>query len=552
MGGPYGITWLAWLVLAPISIFFTIEVVPEGYAPGYSQLTGYLIGLLGHVVTGAVLLIGKLSLFRNVDSEPRPVLMLFWFALAGLARGASVAWMFGEWGITENPDYLERMRSGAVLVLVWFAVSAVMVDGYYSYKNSFFELTEKLENQKSLRDRGALELKQRIDGLVEQIRVTLADALRVGSSSSDIHQAVDELVRPLAHGLVQKSKVLAQVQRKVRRGIKPGPVLRTALWDTPFNPGWTSLMAVVGSLSSRVWQLGWFGILDAATNAAVIWLVFTAAKRMRLVGPVVPIVWFATGFLAALAGQFIATGTAEVNSGLLYLSVNVFAPALIVALIGAFDRNASTNLDALRRVIAELEWETSALEQRVWVEQRRLARFVHSELQSRLRAFALRMDLAGKMPTEAEIFDLRMQCEAALSLGREQREFLLFQNDMQELWGDLINVRFHADPNVMAALQSDPYATAVAIEICREGIGNAAKHSKAKIIDINLQTLGGMNGQLDIEIVNDGSSPIGGEEGFGLRTIAELSSNWSLSPRGAETVLQARIPIQDSYLATLQ
>jgi signal transduction histidine kinase len=544
MGGPFGITWLAWLVLAPISIFFTIEVVPEGYAPGYSQLTGYWIGLLGHVVTGAVLLIGKLTLFRNVDSKPRPILMLVWFASAGLARGAAVAWMFGEWGITETPDYFERMRSGAVLVLVWFAVSAVMVDGYYSYKNSFFELTEKLEHQKALRDRGATELKQRIDGLVEQIRVTLADALRVGSSSRDIHQAVDELVRPLAHGLEQKSKVLAQSAGRVRRRIKPGPIVRTALYETPYNPGWTALMAVVGSISSRLWQAGWLGILDSAVNALVIWAVFSIAKKLRLVGPVVPVVWFITGLASSFMGQLVSIGTPTFSSSLVYLSVNVFAPALIVALIGAFDRNANANLDALRKVLSELEWETAALEQRVWVEQRRLARFVHSELQSRLRAFALRMDLAERMPTADEISELRMQCQSALLVGSEQREFLLFQSDIQELWGGLIDIRFHANSTSMAALQDDPYATAAAIEICREGIGNAAKHSKAKVIDINIQSSGGRNGQLDIEIVNDGSSAIGGEQGFGLRTIAELASDWSLSKRGSETVLHAKIPIQ--------
>lgn len=544
MGGPYGITWLAWLVLAPISIFFTIEVVPEGYTPGYSHLTGYLVGFLGHCVTGAVLLLGKFTIFRNVAYKPRPSLMLSWFALAGIARGASVAWMFGAWGITANPDYLERIRSGAVLVLVWFAVSAVMVDGYYGYRNSFYQLSEKLENQRLMRDRGAVELKQRIDGLIEQIRATLAGALRAGSSSRDIHNAVDELVRPLAHGLEQKSRVQARVQGKVRRRIKPGPILRTALWDTPYNPGWTALMAVVGSVSSRVWQLGWLGILDAVMNAAVIWLIFSTAKRVRLVGSVVPIVWFGTGVLAAYAGQFIATGTAAFSGSLVYLSVNVFAPALIVALIGAFDRNANANLDALRKVISELEWQTAALEQRVWVEQRRLARFVHSELQSRLRAFALRMDLAGKMPTADEISELRQQCESALSIGGEQRDFLLFQNDIQELWGGLISVRFHVDTTAMSALQDDPYATAAAIEICREGIGNAAKHAKAKIIDINIQESGGPSGQLDIEIVNDGGSSLGGEQGFGLRTIAELASNWSLSKRGSETVLHAKIPIQ--------
>ena len=543
MGGPHGITWIAWLVLAPISILFTIEVVPEGYSPGYSQTVGYLIGFLGHLITGLVLLLGKLTIFRNVANKPQPVLMLGWFAVAGLVRGASVAWMFENFGITQSADYFERMRSGAVLVLVWFAVSAVMVDGFETYSKSFRELSTQLSARKELRDAGQAKLQQRISDLVSQVRLTLSEALQAGTSSSDMHRAVDELVRPLAHDLDRKAVLETAPKKEIRKRIKLLPVVRTALYETPYNPGWTALMAVTGTLSSRIWTSGFLAVLDSVAMGLVIWAVFRLARRLTLFGAWVPVIWFVTGVLVAVAGSLITTGSVQFTSGLLLFSVNIFAPAMIVSLIGAFDRNAKKNLDALREVIAELEWETHSLEQRTWVEQRRLARFVHSELQSRIRAFALRMDLAARMPTDAEISELKAECEVALSTGNEQRAFDLFMEDIAELWQGLMEIRFSDSIAAITALRSDSYATAVAIEICREGIGNAAKHGKASKVELSLAVEEEPFGNLHIEIRNQGVEPANRELGFGLRMIEELATNWSLTRRESFTILEAVIPI---------
>lgn len=543
MGGPHGISAIAWLVLAPISILFTIEVVPEGYIPGYSQLLGYLIGFLGHLITGLVLLLGKLTLFRNVSIKPLPVLMLIWFAVAGVARGASVAWLFEVGGITESADYFERMRSGAVLVLVWFAVSAVMVDGYKMYSKSFLDLSNQLANQKEIRDAGYLKLQDRISSLVAEVRTTLSEALQAGASSSDMHRAVDELVRPLAHDIDRKATLKLPEKEPVRRKIRILPVVQTALHDTPYNPGWTSLMAIVGTLSSRIWQSGFVAILDSVAMGVIIWAIFTLSKKLKLFGLWVPVIWFTTGLMTSFASSLITNGTILFSAGMIYFSVNVFAPAMIVALIGAFDRNAGRNLDQLRHVISELEWETQALEQRTWVEQRRLARFVHSELQSRIRAFALRMDLAARMPNDQEITQLKLECEAALSAGNEQREFSLFMEDISELWQGLIEIKFIAASETMLALSMDPYATAVAIEICREGIGNAAKHGKAKTVEISLEINPEPFGTLAIQVINDGLEPQDSQKGFGLGMISDLTIGWSLSRRELFTVLDATIPI---------
>lgn len=544
MGGPYGITFLAWLLLSPISIFLTIEVVPEGRNEDYSLLVGYLIGLLGHIVTGLMLLLGRQTILRNVDVKPRPITMLTWFAVSGIVRGASVAWMFENWGITESANYFERMRSGAVLVLVWFAVSAVMVDGWNRYKSVYSELSETLDAQKQLRDAGASTLQAQLQELLVQIRKTLSDALRAGSSTGDLHKAVDEMVRPLAHNLAQRNVELTTKPAKVRRRIRMAPVLRTASYDTPYNPGWTSLMAVFGTLSSRIWQSGWVAVADSILMATFIWATFRVYRKLKLFGWWVPALWFVTGLLASIGSAIITNGQLVLNSALLFMAINVVVPAAIVAFIGAFDRNALLNLNRLREVIEQLKWETATLEQRSWVEQKRLARFVHSDLQARIRAFALRMDLAARMPSDQEILELRSECENALSLGGKQQEFETFVRDVSDLWSGVMSIDSRFDADALDALRYDPYASVVAIEVVREGLSNAAKHGLAKNATVELHLAGNLTAaELEILVSHVGMKPETPTLGFGLKTIAELSLRWSLVPTSFGGTLQAAIPI---------
>ena len=105
MGGPNGITFRAWILISPVSIIFTWVVLPEGYAPTANMWNGFLVGLLAHIVTGLVLLLGKYTVLRNVAKKPRPATSLVVFALAGAARGWSVAYLLEIFAVTEKADY---------------------------------------------------------------------------------------------------------------------------------------------------------------------------------------------------------------------------------------------------------------------------------------------------------------------------------------------------------------------------------------------------------------------------------------------------------------
>jgi signal transduction histidine kinase len=546
MGGPNGVTLLAWLLLAPISILFTSSVLPEGELPGANPWLGLAVGTIGHLVTGLVLWIGKISVLRNTDVKPKPTLTLIVFAIAGLIRGFAVAYLLEAFAITARADYGQRMASGAALILVWFSVSAVMVDGIKGYRAAYFRLSEELATQSQSMSSNALALQKTQRELMSQIRKTLSDALRAGSSSEDIHRAVDELIRPLSHRLAETSSFASEPVTGVKRRIAFGPVLRTALTDTPFNPGWTFLMAVVGTIYSKFWQFGPVALIDSLLTGIIIWAVFSGAKRLRLRGVLAPVVWFVTGALASMATALLIGGfRVEGFPTVMFLSVNIFVPAAIVAAIGAFDREVVKNLDRLRGAVDQVRFQRAALDQRQWVEQQRLARFVHSDLQARLRAFALRLDLQGRMPSDQEIQELRLQCERSLATEGEQQDLEDFLKATAQLWQGVLSVSITISEDAVSALRTDPYASAAAIEVCREGLNNITKHGDANSaqVSISMVTKGGQ-GVLRLEIKDNGSNPPGKKTGLGSKTLSELSLEWSREAHDGGVLLVADLPIQ--------
>lgn len=552
MGGPNGITFRAWILISPVSIIFTWVVLPEGYAPTANMWNGFLVGLLAHIVTGLVLLLGKYTVLRNVAKKPRPITSLVVFALAGAARGWSVAYLLEVFAVTEQADYADRMLAGALLVLIWFAVSAVMVDGERQYRASYAELLGQIERQTSLRSEQASTLRAYQERLLAEIKATLADALRSGKTASDIHDSVEHLIRPLAHRLNTSTNFFQSAAKLPSRKIQLAPVIRTAFNETAYSPLWTILVAVLATAYSKLWQFGLAALLDSIVSALVIWIFFTLAARWKLYGVWVLPIWFITGLAASLVTAFFSGNlSTDGIPGVLYLSINVVVPAAIVAAIGAFDRNTDLNIAILRELADKVSWEAASLEQRAWVEQQRLARFVHSELQGRLRAFALRLDVSGRLPTEEDIQQLRQECEEAFPLESKQRNFEEFLENNLALWEGVVQIETDVSSEVLAALASDTYASAAAEEIWKEAVVNAVRHGKAKHLYVKAKLERSVSDQLllDLEFVDDGVGPAETKEGMGSAQLDQLTINHSLVREAEKTRLSATLTIAPALVS---
>jgi hypothetical protein len=544
VGGRYAITLRAWLLLLPVAVFGTPGFVPEGLVQDSSIWMGFLVGLIGHVVTGLFLLPAYFSyLSPGSNRPPRPLAAIATLALAGLARGFSVAFSFEYFGLVESSDYLPRMIAGAIIVTIWFAVTAVLVGARQQYVQVYSRLAESLEQAKALASAGATEVAKTRAELVAQVKRTLNEAFSSRSSTVELHNLADDVIRPLSHSLASHQPVIVSPTVPKRR-IRFGPVLSTALYEFPFNPIAVATIGLISTLYSKVWNIGLTGFLETVIQALVIVLLFSAAKRLGVRGWLVPLVWLATSFIANLSSWLILQYdlTNSIVTALL-LSISIVLPAGFVSMLLAYDQQAALKLDELRQALEDVNWQERKLNQQLWIEKRRLARYVHSDIQGRVRAAAL-SSTAG---TVADVTKLQKDCISALDISREVPPFERFYADTVELWEGVAKISLVADRQALELISTDSFGLASAVEVIREGIGNAVKHGSAKNIEILLQVVDSPNPCLEVIVLDDGSKkPDAAVSGFGTQTISEVSSSWGLEQEAGKTKLWAKVPVSTS------
>jgi signal transduction histidine kinase len=408
-------------------------------------------------------------------------------------------------------------------------------------------LLESIEQQLELRSSGEKLIQISRAEILEQIKATLAQALKLGSKAGDIQSAVDDLVRPLSHRLALDLHELSRNPKQPKRSIKIYPVLQTAFSKTAFNPLPVALMAVFGTITSRLWTFGPQALIISLSDLVIIWAGMLIAKRLKISRFLAIFAWILIGFSSAAVADLIVNPDPLSNpTALLYFSVNVLGPALLFALLAAYDLEAEKNLGLLKLSLSRLEWETQAMRQRLWLERKRLSRFVHSELQSRLRSFAMRFQFQGSDPSEADLKRLREECEAALVFDDEQKPLSEQLKQTIELWRGVLECEVLISDELMDLVEQDPYASSAVAEVIREGITNAVRHGGANHVRVDCTITGDTQTghALKLAITDNGQQDLVDNSGLGMKMLGEVTSSYSLSRDSGLTILSAELPIR--------
>ncbi len=544
VGGRYSFSFGAWLVLSPVSILGTAGFIPEGLAPGSSIWLGFLVGFIGHAATGLFLLLGYLTyLSPRPDRKPRPLAAVSTLAVAGVARGLSVSWSLEFFGLVEAAEYIPRMSSGAILVVIWFSVAAVLVGARREYIEVYNRLAESLDRESLLASQGAQAVAKTRADLVEQVKRTLSEAFSSRSSTTELHNLADSVIRPLSHSLSSHQELVVNPVSPKRR-INLIPVVRTALYRFPFNPAPVAAIGLLSTLYGRVWNIGWIGFLETVIQAGVIFGLFGLAKKYRIRGALVPFVWLGVGLSANLISWLVlGYDLSAALATALWLSAAIILPASFVSLFFAYEFERAKNIQILEEALNSVHWLERKLNQQLWIEKKRLARYVHSDIQGRVRAAAL----SNTVGTMADVQNLQQQCIEALDLSRELPSFDRFYSDTVALWDGVANISLDANPAALKALEIDSFGLASVVEVIREGVGNAVRHAKAKNIEVGLALVAQENPCLEVVVINDGEPrSTDSPAGFGSRTIGEVSSSWGLEGQLGKTKLWAKVPVSSA------
>lgn len=220
IGGPWSITFRAYLWTAPLGILAQPVVEPSFWNDYETLSIWLLISTLGYLAFGIVLWLGWLVSVSRNDKANTPALLVISIAVAAsMFRSASIGLLMEPFDLT-GVGWIERLPFGAFLGFAWVFTSALIMDSKYRYQLHLGTLVAEQE----------LLLKQNRDWL-GQVRNKLPNFTRV--AIEDSHRSLQMAMREIAILSNDPSKVWSKVTPDIKRAS-----IRIALADD--KEVWTS------------------------------------------------------------------------------------------------------------------------------------------------------------------------------------------------------------------------------------------------------------------------------------------------------------------------
>lgn len=500
-------------------------------------------------------------------------LLSFIFATTEVLRTLSVHVLATSAGLENATDWVFYVVAGALYGLTFFVFVSIILNDIDLYRASFLELADRQQVLRSL----LRTAEAQFDAVREATRAAVQSGIKLAvdrafetAGRRETSQVVaemmaisNEVVRPMAHELFD-----GPVRLELPRTAEFSPrvsfrrVINGATTVRPIRPQLIVVLYVLLASPSAIllatsWMsVGWFLI-----SIFVLWLLAELGRRVMLVARR----WKSLALRVALLvscytvlglGTGVVYGMSEVRFGSIPMLGVLTASFVSSILIGAWLSVSAGIDDARAEILAQLtvateqlHWQQVQMQSRIWAEQRRMARLLHSQVQSAIVAGALRFRSAvddGADRAEAlHSFQKLVNDAVAKVLAGEDRpqiDVLLAASSAQ--WDGVLDVHIAVDDATLVALQSDSVASAVVAEVVTNALLNCVKHARAASADVRLRLLG--DTVLRVEVIDDGVGvPATVIPGMGMRQLQALSLSCSLKTRRDRlgAVLEADIPV---------
>lgn len=446
---------------------------------------------------------------------------------------------------------LARLPIGVVAYSVLIAVTAVIQSGLrlsirrmrtlkqqravlIEFRN---QLQEQIETMRS-------DIKSRVDLELAKALEALKKVTNPESLSAQLLRTIDEVIRPLSHRLAGLQ--LPSIPPKITSiSVPVQPVNKGVALARLVAPEIYSFLFLVFILPASFFVQGLIGLFGALAmlSAYVVALTFIeVTTREFFINRIL-----AMFFLPGLAGVF----------GLGYLLLVSQSEGFGIAVgfvttsaaVTALMALVSKRLDVLNQLAAvnqETQAVVSVLRQEAWVTKNRLAKAIHGSVQGKFLAAALRLG-ASKSISSQQLGLIRKDIEDSISDVAESitSSGLTFDDQYQKItaaWDGVVRIRLRAEAETLELIDAHPLARTCLIEVVGEAVSNAAKHSKAPAMEIELQELGG--DEVAVSVWSAGKlSARESRRGYGSQMLDEVTSGWSLTNLKGRVYLRATIPL---------
>ena len=575
IGGPNAIS--RWTFVLTTVVFFVATLLPTSR----DQFTGdaaQRLVLAGAGTAAAFLVLGIAygTVLHPRPRAARPVAAIAVFALAGIVQASVILMLRPQLGLdTIEPVLLIATR--AVAGVLWLSIVAVIVDDVRSHAARVDELTARitalgavLRAERDDAERLSVELQEQTLGVlrrtIDQIarRLTgLEDGDGASAEAEELRRLIDEEVRPLSHELLQR-EVFAEEpvapDPPVRARARLGFIMRLAV-STIAAPTWLAvLLPMVLLLLFAVQRIGVvFTVVVSVSYIVVVGAGMVLARR--LLDPMLP-------RLPTWGAALIVLGTYEVLAAIAVINNWVWGDLSLIGRwvewptlftlpaiwLGIAARNAAQvqrrDVEAhLEAVVADYSVITSRRRQRLRHEYQLVGQLLHGNVQSTLLAVSARIDHAAQTTgaeraamldaAGSDLHDLQARIAAPPAVVWTTQEAL---DDLTSMWDQLLEIRLHCSPTVLARLDASPSTRTTLIDVVAEALTNAVRHGAARTVVVRIELQG--DERLTVMVRDDGRARPAGAPGMGSRLLDAVAIEWALHTGPSGAVLNVALSLE--------
>tara|TARA_B110000259_G_scaffold90545_1_gene105130 strand:- start:198 stop:1859 length:1662 start_codon:yes stop_codon:yes gene_type:complete len=369
--------------------------------------------------------------------------------------------------------------------------------------------------------------------------------IRAGDSFSDTSALVAEVQRIVDEELRPLSRKLWSREGRHVPGYRAQDIFWVALSDHIYRPHFAVPLFFLSVLvpNIEIFGLG-EGLVASAVRSVILLFVLALAGFIRVKGRVA----MGTKFVAAFSTVYILQTL--IGRWAIEVSDDPFvAPTLLAGLVWTLQilvfvamTWALLDLGTKLRSDLKADYQTSEVESRdasnlALLRDRKIAQFMHGQLQGQLVAAAIPLSESGDAASLEEALDL---IESVLD-GAVQ-DFLALPKDLAQVksklaesWGGLASIEFR-DSGLVGDLT--PAQLNKLQDTATEAISNAVRHGLASTVVIDIAQAGQ---KLLFTATDDGIGPRLGDPGLGSTYLDTISKHWSLSQGDPGAVLQVLI-----------
>jgi hypothetical protein len=543
----------------------------------------HLYDLLGGAGAAIVLVLGRaLAKPRNVDGLRIALNLLIWFlaAVCGTALQLSVATAVGP-----VPAIFSKSFGFAVLSLMGLMFSATgFTLIYQELKKTTYALAAKRFQLLTLRtnledevatQRASLnqEVSSRLSATIAKLisdvealgRTSSGDQQGVGTPINEVagqlRQAIDQVIRPLSIKITSEIatirptlQTLVQLKKAIRRLPFRERISRLVPLGYIFNVPLTGAMLMVFVLPSFAFILGAEGFWQVALPATLlslglIWLLRKAAQKWQT--------YYGFGLFESLIGAVLTSSPYFILGSwlmpsadpglLLYLTFEAFLVNALISYASLFIETSYLNLRMADQSNGEIRKLVAFLQNESQVNRRTMAQVVHGRVQASLQAASIKISQAPKI-TDDLVAEIRADLnQAILDTQETSLENLGVRKQldgMADQWIGICDLTVSFEGEVEQSLDRANLAKTAVVEVIREGLNNAVKHSEADEADVVIQLVEpNLVGIVMRNAVH--AQPTGTQSsiGYGSRMLDQITESWSVEFEDGDAILSATVAL---------